>query len=76
MSDRFLREPECRRLTGLSRSTRWRLERQRHFPRRRRMSQRTVGWLESELREWLSERPAASSSDGEMGVMHDPESRT
>ncbi len=76
MSDRFLREPECRRLTGLSRSTRWRLERQRHFPKRRRMSPRTVGWLESELREWLVDRPAASSSDGEAGVTRDPESRT
>ena len=76
MSDRILREHECRRLTGLSRSTRWRLERQRHFPKRRRMSPRTIGWLESELREWLVDRPAANSSDGETGVIHDPESRT
>jgi prophage regulatory protein len=75
MSDRFLREHECRRLTGLSRSTRWRLERQRHFPKRRRMSQRTVGWLESELREWLVDRPAASSTRDDEGAVHHPETR-
>ena len=43
MSDRFVREPECRALTGLSRSTRWRLERSGEFPKRRRLSSNGVG---------------------------------
>ena len=64
MPDRFLRERECRNLTGLSRSTRWRLERQHSFPRRRRISDRTVGWLASELEDWLVARPPASGLIG------------
>jgi hypothetical protein len=37
-TDSFVREPECRLITGLSRVTRWRLEREGKFPRRRRLS--------------------------------------
>ena len=55
-SDRFLREPEVRRITGLSRSTRWRLERAGKFAKRRRLSPGAVGWLESEIQTWLAER--------------------
>lgn len=51
--DRFIREAEVRRITGLSRSTRWRLERDRKFPKRRRISPNAVGWLASEIREWM-----------------------
>ena len=54
--DRFVRERECREVTGLSRTTRWRAERMGHFPRRRKISENTVGWLESELAEWLANR--------------------
>ena len=54
--DRFVREPECREITGLSRSTRWRLERAGKFPRRRQISEGATGWLMSELAAWLAER--------------------
>jgi prophage regulatory protein len=56
--DRFIREPECRRLTGLSRTTRWHMERRGLFPARRRLSVHAVGWLESELHAWLESRAA------------------
>jgi prophage regulatory protein len=56
--DRFARVPEVERVTGLSRTTIWRLERQNEFPRRRRLSANAVGWLESEIRAWMSERRA------------------
>ena len=59
MSERIIREPECEKVTGLSRTTRWRLERQGRFPRRRRVSPNCVGWLESELDIWLRSRPTA-----------------
>ena len=36
--DRFLREAEVAHITGLSRTTRWRLERRGEFPRRRSIS--------------------------------------
>ena len=55
-SDRFLREAECARVTGLSRSTRFRLERRGEFPPRRRLSANTVGWLESEVQRWIRAR--------------------
>jgi prophage regulatory protein len=56
--DRIIREPECRQITGLSRSTRWRLERAGKFPRRRKLSAAASGWLASEIAAWLAERAA------------------
>ncbi len=61
--DRFIREPECRRLTALSRTSRWRLERAGQFPRRRRISPNAVGWLASEIQRWIDERAAASDPE-------------
>lgn len=52
----YLREPQLRELTKLSRSTRWRLERNGMFPKRRRLSSQAVGWLASEVEEWLLTR--------------------
>ena len=56
MPDRFIREPECRRITGLSRVTRWRLERRGQFPKRRQISANAIGWLESEIQSWVEDR--------------------
>ena len=56
MTDRFIREPEVRRTTGLSRTTRWRLERDGLFPGRRHISVNAVAWLESEVQDWLRTR--------------------
>lgn len=57
--DSFIREPECRQVTGLSRVTRWRLERAGLFPKRRHLSFGTIGWLRSEIAHWVSTRQAA-----------------
>ena len=54
--DRFLREAEVARITGLSRTTRWRMERRGEFPRRRSISRNAVAWLASEIRAWMLER--------------------
>ncbi len=54
--DRFLREPEVRRITGLSRTTRWRMERRGEFPHKRRISKNAVAWLASEIKTWMAER--------------------
>lgn len=56
MPDRIIRERECKHTSGLSRSTRWRQERAGLFPKRRRISSNAVGWLESEIQEWLRTR--------------------
>lgn len=62
MDDRILREPEVARVTGLGRTTRYVLERSGSFPRRRKISRNTIGWLESEILEWLRSRAVGRGS--------------
>ena len=52
----YLREPQVFALTKLSKSTRWRLERTGQFPRRRKLSTRSVGWIEVEIENWMKSR--------------------
>jgi prophage regulatory protein len=52
----YLREPQVFDLTRLSKSTRWRLERDGLFPKRRKLSKKTVGWVSSEIQDWLRSR--------------------
>ena len=60
---RFLRLPEVQRRTGLSRSTIYvRLE-QGLFPRPVSLGARAVGWIESEVDEWIRERIAESRTE-------------
>ena len=59
--DRFIRESECKRITGLGRTTRWALERRGAFPPRHRLTINTVGWLESEVMAWMQARSARRS---------------
>jgi prophage regulatory protein len=56
--DRIIREQECERLSGLSRTTRWRLERKGRFPRRLILSDNAVGWRLSEVLAWRAALPA------------------
>ena len=53
---KFLREPQVAILTGLSKSTRWRLEKNGEFPKRRQLSAKCVGWLGSEVESWVHTR--------------------
>jgi len=62
---RFLRLPEVLARTGLSRSTIYvRLE-QGRFPRPVSLGARAVGWIETEVDEWIRQRIEASRSDAE-----------
>ena len=56
MEDRIVREPERARLTGLSRTTWWALERMGEVPHRRQLGPGSIGWLLSELEEWIGSR--------------------
>lgn len=56
MTDRILRAPDVQRITGLSMSTIWRQEKTGLFPKRRVIGAKAVGWLESEINDWLSSR--------------------
>lgn len=55
--DIFLRKSEVRKITGLSDTSIWRLERKKQFPQRRRISYSSVGWLRSEILAWIESRP-------------------
>ncbi|WP_340104884.1 helix-turn-helix transcriptional regulator [Rhodohalobacter sp. 8-1] len=48
---------------SVSRTTLWRMEQRGELPSRRQISQRLVGWLESDLESWLKSRPLVNSLD-------------
>lgn len=54
--DRFVREAECKEITGLSRTRRWELEKEGKFPVRIKLSERAVAWRLSSLMQWMEER--------------------
>jgi len=56
---RMMRLPEVMRLTGLSRSTIYRLTGAGEFPRRVKLSERTAAWSEAAVMDWLAVRCAA-----------------
>ena len=61
-TERFVRQTEVCERTGLARTTIWRLERAGKFPGRRRVTDSSVAWLESELTEWIASRPMAAGA--------------
>ncbi|MBM3790902.1 MAG: AlpA family phage regulatory protein [Acidobacteria bacterium] len=56
---RLVRFRELRRTVPLSRSTIWRKVRDGSFPKPIRMSKSAVGWLASEIQEWIAEQAAS-----------------
>lgn len=54
-----LRERRVVAITGLSRSTLWRLERRGDFPKRMKLSVASVGWPEREVLDWVQRRADA-----------------
>lgn len=64
MKDEVLRFTALRRMVGLSRSTIWRLERKGLFPKRRQISPHLVGWVNSEVQEWITKRKPVLQTEG------------
>ena len=60
MSHVILRLPAVKARTGLSRSTIYLRVSQRMFPEPVRLGQRSVGWLETEIHDWITARVAES----------------
>ncbi len=54
MNNRIIRFEKVKELTGLSRSTIWRLEKNKLFPKRIKITNRNVGWLLSEIEAWIN----------------------
>ena len=56
MSETIIRLPAVKARIGLSRSTIYQLVAQRTFPSQIALGARSVGWLESEVDQWLAAR--------------------
>jgi prophage regulatory protein len=52
----ILRMPEVKARTGLSRSTIYLFIAEGRFPKPIHLSERAVGWIESEIDDWISQR--------------------
>lgn len=59
--DRLVKEKERQQITTISKAQAFQLERQGRFPRRRRVSNRSVAWLLSELLDWVKSREVVFS---------------
>lgn len=61
-TSRLIRLPGVLAVTGLTKSTVYRLEAAGAFPARVRLTERCSAWREDEVREWLVSRPRASTT--------------
>ena len=60
MQDRLIRRPEVVRITGLSASTLWRMEKAGDFPARLQLGPNSVAWSLKSINEFVeSRKPAA-----------------
>ena len=64
MAKKILRLKEVKTRTGLGRSTIYLRIAQGSFPKSIALGERAVGWLESDLDEWIKERIRQSRQDG------------
>ena len=53
---RILRLAQVREVTGLGRSCIYQLQAQKEFPQRIKIGARAVGWIESEVQQWVAKR--------------------
>jgi prophage regulatory protein len=59
---RFLRLPEVMNITGLSRSTVYRLAGRGEFPEQFKLSTRTAAWDAAEVQQWMADKVAERSA--------------
>lgn len=57
--ERILRKPEVLAKVALSDASIWRREKRGDFPQRINLGGQAVGWLSSEVDQWLEQRKAA-----------------
>jgi len=63
MTHDLLLAPEVEKITRLSGTTLWRLEREGKFPKRVKIGLKRVAWSAQEINTWLSARMAARSPE-------------
>jgi len=62
MSKKIIRLPEVKNKTGLSRSSIYLRMSNNEFPQSISLGSRAIGWLESDINEWLEDCIAASKA--------------
>jgi prophage regulatory protein len=60
MSDNIIRLPDVIKKCGLSKSTIYLMISKREFPESISLGERAVGWIESEIDQWLEDKIAVS----------------
>lgn len=63
MRDQLLRRPQVEAMTGLSRSSIYAGMDDGSFPRPKRIGQRSVAWLRSDVEAWLAALPEADPGE-------------
>jgi prophage regulatory protein len=59
----IIRQKQVLEMTGLSRTTVWRLEKAGTFPKRRKLTGNTVGWLRADVERWVLDLPAVKDCE-------------
>lgn len=65
---KVLRTNDLIKVLNVSRATIYRWERAGLIPAKRRLGPNTVGWLQDEISEWLTNRPAPNKGDALEGL--------
>lgn len=68
MQERLLRRREVERITGMSRSSIYRLMQEGEFPRPVRVGPAAVRWRASDIMAWIDSRPTATGEFGQSNV--------
>lgn len=63
----FVKMKKVIEMTCLSKATLWRLEKKGDFPAKRNISEGRIGWVLSEVLEWIESRPKANNGGAENG---------
>ena len=63
MSNKIIRLPAVKEKTGLSRSSIYLRMSKAEFPKSISLGDRAIGWLESDIEQWIDERISASKAD-------------
>lgn len=62
MNINVLRLPEVKKMTGLSRSSIYAMVANKSFPKPIKLGERAVGWLETEVAEWIASKLQSRAS--------------
>ena len=62
--DALLRIPDVVKCIGLCKATVYNLIAENDFPKPKKLSSRAVGWLNSDIQEWIESRSSSNSIEG------------